>query len=514
MLPDRDEVPLELRDGESVAVDWHFEVFETLLDTQALCAVAKHHSVTDSAVGIPTDCQKAPVGCILIVTWLPQARDGNFISTPLQRCFDKFTEQEKLDGVVCPRCKQSEGNVCKSFTLWRLPPVLVVQLKRFQFDHVSRRKLNNHIDFPFEGLDLYDYLAGSRQRALSTASQLDGEGGTESSTAATERDSKVTSHAVPDAKALAMAALYGDDAAPSATPSPAIPTADTGTQDVRDTLDTGRPRASTSSAAGGPDALCTKYDLYSVVHHAGALGGGHYAATARSLATRRTAEPTPSNNTTGGVPVDQTGSGKTSSGAILEGDAWYCFNDNIVTRVADPRTVCDSSAYVLFYMRQDMRQGDVLALLRAQLSIPDTVQAMETAAPSNTAQASPPEPPAEGPEGASGAGTSAATTAIPQIPAVGEAGKGASARATAAILDHAVPPPAADAGTGSGAPQKGQQLDGRGHPPELPPTIRVLSPGRAGRANGRSSADQAARGRTNKTESSTDTAVSGGCVPS
>lgn len=51
--------------------------------------------------------------------------------------------------------------------------MLIVQLKRFQFDQYSRRKLNNHIDFPFEGLDLFDYLATSRKRGLSTVSLPD-----------------------------------------------------------------------------------------------------------------------------------------------------------------------------------------------------------------------------------------------------------------------------------------------------------------------------------------------------
>ena len=47
--------------------------------------------------------------------------------------------------------------------LWRLPPVLVVQLKRFQFDRTARRKLTNKIDFPVSGLDLSDYIAPSRK---------------------------------------------------------------------------------------------------------------------------------------------------------------------------------------------------------------------------------------------------------------------------------------------------------------------------------------------------------------
>jgi hypothetical protein len=70
-----------------------------------------------------------------------------------------------------------------------------------------------------------------------------------------------------------------------------------------------------------------------------------------------------------------------------------------VSRVPDPRTVCDSSAYVLFYLRQDMRHGDVLALLRAQLYVPHPV--IEEAAPDSTAQST---------SGDTATGTAAAVT--------------------------------------------------------------------------------------------------------
>lgn len=51
ILPDHAEVEVELRDGESVAVDWHFEVYETILDTTSMCKVKKHSSSTGSNSG-------------------------------------------------------------------------------------------------------------------------------------------------------------------------------------------------------------------------------------------------------------------------------------------------------------------------------------------------------------------------------------------------------------------------------------------------------------------------------
>ena len=57
---------------------------------------------------------------------------------------------------------QSDGHMSKRFALWRLPPVLVVHLKRFQFDSTNRRKLTNKVDFPLDGLDLKRYIASTR----------------------------------------------------------------------------------------------------------------------------------------------------------------------------------------------------------------------------------------------------------------------------------------------------------------------------------------------------------------
>lgn len=51
----------------------------------------------------------------------------------------------------------------KSFKIWRQPPVLVVQLKRFQFDRTSRRKLNDPIAFPLDDLDIATYIANTRK---------------------------------------------------------------------------------------------------------------------------------------------------------------------------------------------------------------------------------------------------------------------------------------------------------------------------------------------------------------
>ncbi len=63
------------------------------------------------------------------------------------------------------------------------------------------------------------------------------------------------------------------------------------------------------------------YDLYGVIHHQGALSGGHYVASLKS-------------------DVD---------------GQWRLFNDAQIYEIHN-RDVVDSSAYILFYMRRDVHE--------------------------------------------------------------------------------------------------------------------------------------------------------------
>ncbi|CAJ1386624.1 unnamed protein product [Effrenium voratum] len=64
----------------------------------------------------------------------------------------------------------------------------------------------------------------------------------------------------------------------------------------------------------------TKYQLYGVVNHIGGMGSGHYTA------------------------------------CILHDKQWYCFNDDRVYTISD-QDVCSANAYLLFYARSDVAEG-------------------------------------------------------------------------------------------------------------------------------------------------------------
>eukprot|EP00560_Eucampia_antarctica_P006996 CAMPEP_0197830410 /NCGR_PEP_ID=MMETSP1437-20131217/7020_1 /TAXON_ID=49252 ORGANISM="Eucampia antarctica, Strain CCMP1452" /NCGR_SAMPLE_ID=MMETSP1437 /ASSEMBLY_ACC=CAM_ASM_001096 /LENGTH=138 /DNA_ID=CAMNT_0043432803 /DNA_START=44 /DNA_END=460 /DNA_ORIENTATION=+ len=46
--------------------------------------------------------------------------------------------------------------------LWKLPNILIIHLKRFEFKHALRReKLDTFVDFPIEGLDMSKHCASA-----------------------------------------------------------------------------------------------------------------------------------------------------------------------------------------------------------------------------------------------------------------------------------------------------------------------------------------------------------------
>lgn len=78
----------------------------------------------------------------------------------LDECLDLFTTSEKLgpeDPWYCPRCKEFV-QATKKFDIWSLPEVLVIHLKRFQYNRYSRDKLDTFVDFPIEELDMTPHV--------------------------------------------------------------------------------------------------------------------------------------------------------------------------------------------------------------------------------------------------------------------------------------------------------------------------------------------------------------------
>ncbi|KAH9958814.1 hypothetical protein BC827DRAFT_540115 [Russula dissimulans] len=78
----------------------------------------------------------------------------------IQQCLDAFVKtevMEKADAWNCPRCKTLR-RATKTLSLSRLPPVLLIHLKRFSFKGPFTDKIEKHVDFPLRGLDLTNYM--------------------------------------------------------------------------------------------------------------------------------------------------------------------------------------------------------------------------------------------------------------------------------------------------------------------------------------------------------------------
>jgi ubiquitin carboxyl-terminal hydrolase 4/11/15 len=149
---------------------------------------------------------------------------------------------------------------------------MIIHLKRFQFTTNMRRKLRDLVVFPLEGLDFSRIVADADAKPKKTET---------------------------------TGVAHDDETTTTSTDTAAAPS------DV--------PVVLSSKEDGRSESL---YDLYGVVHHQGALSGGHYVASLKS-------------------EVD----GK-----------WRMFNDAQVYEV-NSRDIVDSSAYILFYVRRDVKNA-------------------------------------------------------------------------------------------------------------------------------------------------------------
>lgn len=80
-------------------------------------------------------------------------------SIDLDQCFAHFTTTETLkdDNLwYCSECKEHRA-ARKTMTIWTCPNIFVVHLKRFSHTRWSRNKITSLINFPLEGLDIYEW---------------------------------------------------------------------------------------------------------------------------------------------------------------------------------------------------------------------------------------------------------------------------------------------------------------------------------------------------------------------
>ncbi|KAG1771533.1 hypothetical protein EDD22DRAFT_574345 [Suillus occidentalis] len=127
--------------NDSLIVDF----FQGQFKNRLVCLTCRKTSTTYNSfmyLSLPMPCVKGPS------------------KTSLQSCLDAFVKEEVLSGTEawhCPHCKTLR-NATKQLSLSRLPPILLIHLKRFSHKGVFTDKIETVVDFPLKGLDLTSYM--------------------------------------------------------------------------------------------------------------------------------------------------------------------------------------------------------------------------------------------------------------------------------------------------------------------------------------------------------------------
>ncbi|XP_056286045.1 ubiquitin carboxyl-terminal hydrolase 31-like [Pseudoliparis swirei] len=90
----------------------------------------------------------------------------------LAQCFQLYTKEEQLapdDAWRCPHCKQLQQGSIK-LSLWTLPDILILHLKRFRQDGDRRMKMQNMVKFPLAGMDMAPHMVKRSQSSWSLPS--------------------------------------------------------------------------------------------------------------------------------------------------------------------------------------------------------------------------------------------------------------------------------------------------------------------------------------------------------
>ena len=112
--------------------------------------------------------------CLFLIVNAYSIRRAATEPITLAKCLEAFTQEEELgedEKYYCSACKSHQLAI-KKLQIWRLPPILIIHLKRFQC--VNNRWIKSHkiVDFPLTGLDPTSYLAAVPAATLNRHKEL------------------------------------------------------------------------------------------------------------------------------------------------------------------------------------------------------------------------------------------------------------------------------------------------------------------------------------------------------
>jgi len=83
------------------------------------------------------------------------------VSCTLEECFDLYTQAEELgddNAWLCPHCHKQQQGTVKKLSLYSLPDILILHLKRFRVTQGRRTKLCTRVEFPVTGLNISKHI--------------------------------------------------------------------------------------------------------------------------------------------------------------------------------------------------------------------------------------------------------------------------------------------------------------------------------------------------------------------
>ena len=344
------EGPVELGTGVFIAVDWELNAVHLRYQHSQEMAW-----VEDASVAAAAEAHRSPVS--------------------LASCLQEFTQEEALGSdnpVYCSRC----AALCpakKRLAIWKLPPILIVHFKRFQFVGQRWAKSSKMVTYPKDSLNMSAYVASlgldalegvvsegvehaRLVRPLSTLPSEDEENGSIGSGAVVVGEARGSADIdllVEETAEERERTEKGEEAEERTRPSQMGSGVESGSRSpvrkllstvkggkgrvggvgVADGSDRVRERTRTESSSAsvapmvnpndhrllpGADPESLDYDLYAMACHYGVLGAGHYICYAKH-----------------------------------PDGSWFLYNDSKTKAVPD-EDVNGDLAYLLFYQRRGL----------------------------------------------------------------------------------------------------------------------------------------------------------------
>eukprot|EP00755_Sulcionema_specki_P025915 Sspe_Gene.84414::Locus_55421_Transcript_1_1_Confidence_1.000_Length_4414::g.84414::m.84414/K11837/USP6_32; ubiquitin carboxyl-terminal hydrolase 6/32 len=131
---DNGHQPHEVVHGDTVGIDWDISIFEAEYKEAIATYQEEHRSVQE---------------------YKNKQESEN---STLYCCIDEYYITKSPVDLECKKCKRTTQHH-HTMRLWACPPLLIIQLKRFEWTAGGGQKLRTLVHFPIDGLDLRRYLA-------------------------------------------------------------------------------------------------------------------------------------------------------------------------------------------------------------------------------------------------------------------------------------------------------------------------------------------------------------------